>query len=310
MVLSLCKDKRCKTCCVAFLRANNPLHLPTVNFPFCKCSNIIYLITCNICLQRYVGQTSTELHLRINLHRSLVNRHNTNSTFEILHFANHGFNNIKIEILDFVYKESERLQRENHFILRYKTLYPYGLNTVLNNLNLNGLCIYNLFSTVIKNDFVYKRGCRGSQFSSSSFVFIPDVFLTRLINNFKDNPNVQVIKNELFALKYKYLKKLNSNLNNIDIKDLQLLHLIKDIILYKIGECKSIDKIKEYFVCSFQQKSFDNLSLSRFFKDVEVYFPLKNVYIVKSFKYVRPFSTLLFNYGSVARNVDKYTDIQ
>ena len=48
-------------------------------------NNIIYKITCLFCSQCYIGQTSTELHLRINVHRNLVKK-SGHASNEIMHF--------------------------------------------------------------------------------------------------------------------------------------------------------------------------------------------------------------------------------
>jgi hypothetical protein len=93
-------------------------------------------------MMQYIGQTKNPLHCRINLHRSniknykqhLNNNHDNiifNAEFE--HFQKHSFENVEIEILAINPKTEERLCYENQYILQHNTIYPYGLNQIVNN---------------------------------------------------------------------------------------------------------------------------------------------------------------------------------
>lgn len=78
-----------------------------------------------------------ELHKRINQHRSNVNNENNECpTFEISHFRINSFSNIRIEILEHVEDKNNRLARENDFMLRFRTIYRYGLITLINKVNI------------------------------------------------------------------------------------------------------------------------------------------------------------------------------
>jgi hypothetical protein len=130
-----CKNSKCKTCPAADPEQINNNHQHLI---FCKTYGCIYMITCKICNLQYIGQTSTHLNIRMNLHRS-----NTNSskekinTLEIEHFKKHGFENINIRIIDIVPETKTRLWWENKHINQFLTIFPYGLNTILFNQQIN-----------------------------------------------------------------------------------------------------------------------------------------------------------------------------
>ena len=67
LLFSKCSDNRCKTC--PYAAASQTSNDPTF-ITFCKSSNVIFKVKCNICNLAYIGETSNELHLRINQHRS------------------------------------------------------------------------------------------------------------------------------------------------------------------------------------------------------------------------------------------------
>ena len=135
-----CKQKKCKTC-PSF--DPNPLFKSTVtgsNFILlhdkdfsCKTKNLIYLITCNTCNIQYVGLTETEMHSRMNKHRSKINKSTFNSVYIVQHFSKegHNFKEARIQIIDYIL-ENENLRvlknKENFWINTLNTAYPLGLN--------------------------------------------------------------------------------------------------------------------------------------------------------------------------------------
>lgn len=84
---------------------------------------------------QYIGQTSGQLHIRINQHRSDSCKYSTTSTkhsqstAEIQHFNQHQFSNTTIDIIQIVKNVSERLFLESSYMTYFNTIYPYGLNT-------------------------------------------------------------------------------------------------------------------------------------------------------------------------------------
>ena len=315
MGLSKCKDKRCQTWPSGDL-STDPCteNISNLNFTFCKISHVIYKLTCNICDQAYVGQTSSELRSRINNYRSKSNKADKNSTFELKHFHMHGFSNVKIQVLEQIMDENFRLRSENFYILRYKTLYPYGLNTKLNHHPDNTSCIYKLFSSVYIPSFKYNRGKRGGHtnrhFHKKYNGVIPAIILQDLHNLFNKSYCVNQIKTELFGMKFKQLRKLQICLQSFKCDVKQFKDLITDILIYKIGEIKQDFTDKRYFVYTFQQKSFDFLKLSSVLDKLRGILPLTNIQTIPTFKYTATLGQMLFNYRNKAQNLDKYIGLK
>lgn len=104
-----------------------------------------------------MGQTGHELHVHINQHKSNTIK-KENPTFEIIHFRLYSFVKIQIEILDHVENQSDRLARENDFLLKFKFIYPYGLNTMLNHVDIKNIVnVYNLYDK-FNNMIAVNRG--------------------------------------------------------------------------------------------------------------------------------------------------------
>ena len=66
---------------------------------------MIHKISCNVFYLVYIGETSNELHLRVNQHRSDSYKFSPSANYiksavELQHFNLHDFKNTKIEILN------------------------------------------------------------------------------------------------------------------------------------------------------------------------------------------------------------------
>ena len=111
----------------------------------CKSKNLIYLITCSTCHLQYVGETSQQLNIRFQQHRSgmagnqgshaccrRICDHWTKGKCKDSHFnvqiieklKGNGRNGSKIDLGIAV----ERRKRETFWIRKLRTAYPYGLN--------------------------------------------------------------------------------------------------------------------------------------------------------------------------------------
>ena len=151
-----CKNKRCKSCPI--IEIDELLLKRKYKDTICKTSGVVYMLICGVCNIKYIGQCSTPLNLRINNHRSLCNKvkvkeNDFQKQYEFEHFKLHPFIQAKIRILDIVEDCKARLERENYFILRYRTAYPYGLNDRVNNISVTGIkddtCVYKeVFSNI------------------------------------------------------------------------------------------------------------------------------------------------------------------
>lgn len=69
-----------------------------VNYNDCGTKNLIYLISCNICLARYVGETGNGLRTRVNQHKSDILHHNDTPVAHHFKLANHCLAHFRITI--------------------------------------------------------------------------------------------------------------------------------------------------------------------------------------------------------------------
>ena len=111
----------------------------------CNSSNIIYLITCSNCFIQYVGETAQQLNIRFATYRaSMSGKINSNSckwfiehfSTEICKYAKYSVQIIEkwqgngrtsrgaIDLGEAVL----RRKRETEWMLKLRTVYPYGLN--------------------------------------------------------------------------------------------------------------------------------------------------------------------------------------
>ena len=139
-----CKDTRCKTCPTFVksdtFRSNVTNHEYNVinhtgEVLTCHTQNIIYLLTCLGCGVQYVGETIWPFHKRNNQHRTEMNDHfefhletcckTYSYSYQIIeNFPGTGYNDDGT--IDFAMSKV-RKEREDIWIRRMRTLFPYGL---------------------------------------------------------------------------------------------------------------------------------------------------------------------------------------
>ena len=95
----------------------------------CNTSGIIYITTCEKCGKQYIGQTGRKLRERFGEHL-----YNICQKKEVtgLHYTSPGHSHwdLKVQVLEKVTPNtpSFRLEREEHWIKRFCTKTPFGLN--------------------------------------------------------------------------------------------------------------------------------------------------------------------------------------
>ena len=128
---SKCGDKRCGTC--PHIQETFNITITSTGERFrikqlmnCKNKNVLYIITCNNCRERYVGKTKTMLSKRVNVHRQHI-RHESYRQLglsEHLELCNRKCNIQNMFTIAPFYKltdnESEALVKEEMFIKRFK----------------------------------------------------------------------------------------------------------------------------------------------------------------------------------------------
>lgn len=107
----------------------------------CQLNNVIYLITCNLCHQQYVGLTTSKLQQRVTHHRSMCKSNNKSQQKIHKHFirdcpSKANFNsNAKFKIIDRIIEkeknedvEKQLKDLETCWIDELNTTHPNGLN--------------------------------------------------------------------------------------------------------------------------------------------------------------------------------------
>ena len=97
----------------------------------CFTKGVVYLTTCAKCKKQYIGQTGKSLHDRIRQHmydmtkgQNVSGKHYTQK--------NHTHLDMKVQIIEKVTPNTDhyRLEREEHWIKKFSTKLPFGLNTL------------------------------------------------------------------------------------------------------------------------------------------------------------------------------------
>jgi hypothetical protein len=131
-----CRSNKCSTCnsisiSSTFLSSSCNKLFPILKNCNCLSSNLIYLITCSLCAQQYVGETGNSLRDRLNNHRSNIT--SKKPTTISIHFNSpkHSFKNLQIipiELLPPGSLPAERKIREKYWQNILGTIHPLGLN--------------------------------------------------------------------------------------------------------------------------------------------------------------------------------------
>lgn len=320
-----CKTKLCKTC----PKANSKqLTLDKNKSTFCKVYNCIYKITCTICNMSYIGQTKNHLHLRINLHRSNINNYkkdlhaNSNdNNFEYEHFNLHGVDNIEISILKIVKNYHERIFCENGYLNSMRTVFPYGLNQIYNNRNVVNIHLKTNFSPIF-NMFMIKENCnnfkarfkRGKNKTKCKTPTVNDI--TQLETQFVTDFNYNRIKTWLFSIKKRHIALVYDLFINCQDLNLHFKHTFLDLIIVKAIKLHislnsvtlTQTKYSRYCVIHYSNKELNNIKFNQIFHKYSNLLPIKNVKVLKAFKYSIPMGRKIFNYNKISREIDLDND--
>ena len=96
----------------------------------CESYNCVYLIICQKCNTKYIGETGRMLKARFSDHRGYINNQVVSvTTGDHFNLPGHSLANMKIQILEQVkfHNEQYRKERESYLINKFNTYYN-GLN--------------------------------------------------------------------------------------------------------------------------------------------------------------------------------------
>ena len=128
----------------------------------CKTENIVYMIECLKCFERYIGESKRSLKDRLADHRGYVDNEKTNIVTGA-HFnkPGHNLSHLSITIIEkrkYRQKDLYRKERERYFINMFNTHYK-GMNTQNWSTNEGGgedfKCID--FLLILVNKSLYKK---------------------------------------------------------------------------------------------------------------------------------------------------------
>ena len=297
---SHCKDKRCKTCKTWDLstkiksnvthREYQALNLTGEKIT-CHSRNIIYLCTCLSCNVQYVGETVQRFNERMNGHRTAK----TGCEHEITHCkeACNGYN-FKYQIIEKLpgdgYNSSGevdpdmliiRKKKEDEWIKRLRTIYPYGLNEKASDKETDSSVCHSAIGKLYpplprSNRQLRSRENRNNHDSNIScgefFALLDNLILNDLHNSFNE------IRKTLNLAKKKVLKEIAFQImerDNFEFYEnrFQIYQYILDIIDSKFLK---EDKIKErrtpknVITIQFVNKGLDDIHVSKIFNSPEV----------------------------------------
>ena len=299
--VSKCKDKRCLTCKTLILSniiESNVTHrkYQTINHSGdnlnCHSQNTVYLCTCLSCNIQYVGETAMPLHKRINGHRTAKQ----GCEHEIRHCKEtcNGYN-FKFQILEKLpgagYNQSGELDlemmklrksREDIWIKKLRTIYPYGLNEKASEKETNSSVIEpaigKLYPPLARNGTRSTRS-RENRNEKMSILSCQEFFdkLDHLLQHDLHN-SFNEIRKMLNLAKKKVLKEIAFHILERDTftfyeNRFQWYHYILDIIDTKFLSPPEIKKKtirKNVVTIDFVNKGLDDIHVSKIFRSPEV----------------------------------------
>ena len=95
----------------------------------CQSRNIIYLLTCNICNKKYVGETEQTLNGRCRGHESNMRANSDNILSKLYKEYNHTSEDYAVTAIDKESDYNKRLRLEEAWIILLDSMLPKGLNS-------------------------------------------------------------------------------------------------------------------------------------------------------------------------------------
>ena len=299
--ISHCKDKRCKTC--RTFNTSKEIVSNVTNRKYkiinhtgenlhCQSQNTIYLCTCLSCNVQYVGETVQQLNERMNGHRTAKD----GCKHEIIHCkeACDGYN-FQYQILEKLpgtgYDSSGevdpamlkiRKAREDEWIKKLRTIYPYGLNESASDKETDSSILHpavgKLYPPLPRSNRSYRsRENRNNHSPNVSFTEFFEIVNTLIHNDIHSSFNE--IRKILNVVQKKVLKEIAFHIMECDSlpsydKRFQVYHYILDIIdtkLLKQNTPPSKRKApKNVVTIRFVNKGLDEIHVSKIFRSQEV----------------------------------------
>ena len=317
-----------------------PDNIPSVD---CNCSNVIYLITCRKCKLQYVGETAQFLRVRIAKHTSCINHPENDNTCRILsqhfsqgHCKGATFSVNIVEKLpgdgrDATHNKDElgaldpaitriRRKKETHWMLKLRTVYPFGLNDRVGDEYMAERDCTNIFSkfpSLIRMKERYKIRTKtpaSNNFIVDNFIYIINEALRTDIRN-----SMNLIRVLLSSLKKAHCRILFDRINDFLAQKhstflfAQYFNAALDIIKYKIGNppvAPVNNKSPPSNCCyvKFSNKALDFINIQHILRDKDVRgalpLHLKNDSPTVIYQLTDTVRSKLFNYKKFVQSLD------
>ena len=307
---------------------------PGTTYVNCNSSNLIYLLTCSKCSLQYVGETIQGLNQRFSEHRQGINISSDKSGCKILseHFNSglckdsdytvtileklEGFGRTERGAIDLNIRRS-RLQREKHWMLKMRTVYPFGLNDRVGDEYKRDDDENPISSKFPKLSRHFDKATKGNHLNKNDTSV--DQFLIQLNSHL--TINVREAMNFLRVCCYSYskrvLKIIFTRIEDILNKDTnpfrQWYLAVHDIIVFKLYyvEPKKLKRRpKQVITIPFLNKGIEMINLPEILHSsaLSSTFPYeaKETYVVPTvvYKLNDTIHSQLFNYTSFVKNLD------
>ena len=228
------------------------LVLHSTSCPPCKIQNVIYLIFCNKCGIQYVGKTEQCLKDRANSHRHQIKNGVNSNILLYKHFnTDCKISDYRYKIIEVVNKNDDILDRENYWISKLMTIYPFGMNNQIK--GVGNILYKDFFKSDFENPFFkipHKKrrpGRHGNRIQNS-------------LNKKKNRSDINKICHNLFSLYKNFgIKKLKDSLKSLQKKTFcPLVEYIQNNVNNFNTKFKNIIFAYMGYIRSSCQKSKDN----------------------------------------------------
>ena len=288
----------------------------------CKLQNYIYLLSCKNCGLQYVGESIRPVNLRMNTHRKAkqgceisINHYKhvcPGATFSIQIIEKLEGDGYKNGALDTEVKKY-RLQREDFWIKRLRTVYPYGLNDRVKDGN-SGAPVGKLFPPLPRHSprrLVRERRRVNQQQQIDS---LDSLFLH--IHTFHFSERGNALRKKLECLKRKTLNILaneaSTKLPTCTDQEKRILELVIDTYMSKVFKVEEEKKKKfSEFVLPvfFDNKGLEYIHLGSILRNQEVVSLLPEILQQKDppsvvFSLGNTIRSKLFNYKQTVESID------
>ena len=265
----------------------------------CNSSNVIYLLTCRKCGLQYVGETAQELRCRIGKHKSDIRHPERDHTCRILidHFSQGLCKNatFTVHILEKLSGDGRddnqqvdssvtriRRKKETEWMLKLRTVYPYGLNDRIGDEYMFEKDNTNIFSRFPPLKRIIQR-LKVRTKSDVSNTFVVDHFFYIVNESLRTNlrNTMNLIRVLLSSLKKEQCRLLFDRINDFlsakhdTYRFVQFFEAALDIVKFKIGQPPSVSSQKKApptnrCHIAFDNKAVEYINLQKILHDKDV----------------------------------------